>query len=81
MQRFKCNSMIANPDKFQITFLEIKNRNIRSNIDSNKVNCSNTVKLLGGAIDDGFAFILFFCICLDIPHLTNEQLTHHCTTS
>ena len=26
-------------------------------------------------------FFFFFSICLDVPHLTNEHRTHHCTTS
>ena len=28
-----------------------------------------------------FFLFLFLSICLDVPHLTNEQRTHHCTTS
>ena len=25
--------------------------------------------------------LLFFSICLEVPHLTNEHRTHHCTTT
>ena len=56
IQWFNCNSMVANPAKFQVIFLGINNENLRLNIDGNIINSTNTVKLLGVTIDDKLCF-------------------------
>ena len=54
---FKLNSMVANPEKFQIMFLGIKdNTNISFEIDGNIIFGSNFVKLLGILIDHKLSF-------------------------
>ena len=32
-------------------------------------------------IERSIAFFLFFSICLDVPHLTNEHITQDCIAS
>ena len=60
---FKLNSMIANPEKFQIIFLGNKNNDsFTLNINDCVVRNSASVKLLGILIDDNLSFI---------PHITN----------
>ena len=56
IQWFKCNSMVANPEKFQLMFLGTEDSNISLNIDGNIVKNSSIVKLLGVTIDDRLCF-------------------------
>ena len=44
---FKINSMVANPEKFQIMFLGAKAENLTMNICGNSIKAANKVKLLG----------------------------------
>ena len=51
------NGMVANPGKFQIMFLGLKEQNtLRLNINDNKVLTTNRVKLLGIEIDNELNF-------------------------
>ena len=50
---FSKNGMIANPEKFQIMFLGLKDeRCLRLNIEGKKLPTTDTVKLLGIQIDN-----------------------------
>ena len=60
---FRFNSMIANPDKFQMIFLGNKNNeSFILNINNSVVENSKSVKLLGVHIDDKLSFL---------PHINN----------
>ena len=49
--RFKCNSMLANPSKFQLIFLGTPNVNISIKLGSIIIKSVEEVKLLGVKID------------------------------
>ena len=53
---FECNSLIANPEKFQLIFPGTVNSNIAINIGTNVVMSSDIVKLLGVKIDSQLTF-------------------------
>ena len=53
---FKINSMVANPEKFQIMFLGAKAENLTMNICGNSIKAANKVKLLGITIDSKLDF-------------------------
>ena len=60
---FKFNSMIANPDKFQIIFLGNKNNeSFTLNVNDSVLENSKSIKLLGVVIDDKLSFL---------PHVNN----------
>ena len=73
---FHCNSMVANPEKFQVIFLGNKNNNEFSlNINDIVLNNSATVKLLGVVIDDKLSFIpQIIEICNKTDNATNGLL-------
>ena len=51
------NGMVANPGKFQVMFLGLKEKNtLRLNINDNKILTTNKVKLLGIEIDNALTF-------------------------
>ena len=54
---YKTNSLVANPDKFQLIFPGTRNANIIINIGSFDLNSSETVKLLGVTIDSQLSFL------------------------
>jgi hypothetical protein len=54
---FKCNFMVANPAKFQIIFLGIKDKKLGVNIDGKIVLGSEQVKLLGVILDNNLNFL------------------------
>ena len=58
LNRFKVNSMIANPGKFQIMFLGSKtdSSKITSAIENKQIKCEGEVKLLGITIDEKLTF-------------------------
>ena len=58
---FKCNSMVANPSKFQLIFPGFPNANISLNIGNITIKSVETVKLLGVKIDSKLTFL---------PHVT-----------
>ena len=51
------------------TFSEFRNNNFSKNMDAPKF--FDLLKIAD----------IFFSICLDVLHLTNEHRTHHCATS
>ena len=55
---FKVNSMVANPNKFQIMFLrsKIDNSKITFAIENKQIKCKREVKLLGITIDEKLTF-------------------------
>ena len=55
---FRINSMVANPSKFQVMFLEsnIDNNEITFMVEDKKVRSKTEVKLLGITIDDKLSF-------------------------
>ena len=54
---FEINSMVANPAKFQLLFIGLKNiNNVYMTIGGNKVPATNSVKLLGIHIDSNLKF-------------------------
>ena len=55
---FRINSMVANPDKFQIMFLgsNIDNSKITFMTENKRVKSRSEVKLLGFTIDDKLSF-------------------------
>ena len=50
------NGMVANPDKFQLIFLGIKNDGVLVHVGSKNIPSSKSVKLLGVTIDDQLTF-------------------------
>ena len=58
IQWFKHNSLVANPSKFQVLFLGIKDSSILSiQIDGKTLYSSETVKLLGVTLDNRLSFL------------------------
>ena len=53
---FKDNSLVANPEKFQLLFPGTKNANIVLNVDKFLLKSSESVNLLGITIDNGLTF-------------------------
>ena len=57
LEWFTNNGMVANPKKFQLTFLGLKGqRRLRLNINENKLSATDNVKLLGIEIDNQLKF-------------------------
>ena len=54
---FKCNSMVANPSKFQLIFPGTPNANVSIKLGSNVIKSVEDVKLLGVKIDSKLSFI------------------------
>ena len=53
MEWFANNGMVANPKKFQLTFLGLKGqRRLRLNINDNKLSATDHVKLLEIEVDN-----------------------------
>ena len=73
---FSLNSMVANPEKFQIMFLGIKdNTNLTFEINGFNISATNTVKLLGITIDHKLSFSLHVeAICKQASQKTNALL-------
>ena len=71
---FKVNSMVANPSKFQIMFLESKidNSKITFAIENKEIKCKREVKLLGITIDEKFTFTRHIA---NICSLANNRLS------
>ena len=53
---FRHNSLVANPEKFQVLFPGTKNANIQIKVGNILLKSSETVKLLGVTIDSGLTF-------------------------
>ena len=70
---FKVNSMVANPDKFQIMFLGSKfdNCKITFAIENKQVKCKSEVKLLGITNDEKLTFMKHI---VNICSLAKQQI-------
>ena len=53
---FKCNSLVANPEKFQLIFPGTVNCTQSVRVENNIIACSNVVRLLGVNIDCQLSF-------------------------
>ena len=62
MEWFNCNSMVVNPDKFQLIFPGSANIKISLNVNGNQLMSMNKVELLGITIDHKLTFY---------PHIVN----------
>ena len=59
---YEINSLVPNPDKFQLIFPGTNDANLTIKIGSFELNSSKMVKLLGVIIDGQRAFILMYKI-------------------
>ena len=66
LNRFKVNSMVANPGGFQIMFLEwkIDNSKITFAVENKQIKCKREMKLLGITIDEKLTFKKHIAIIL-----------------
>ena len=74
--------MVANPGKFQMMFLGLKEQNTsRLNINDNKVLTTNRVKLLGIEIDNELNFTTHIQnLCSKVNRKINAEYLYHKTT-
>ena len=72
---FSLNSMVANPEKFQVMFLGVNdNLDISFEISGINISATNTVKLLGVEIDHKLTFSVHKGICNRVSNQTKAFL-------